>query len=278
MDVRSLKGDVHAAIFIFSCHRRHIRIKSNIISIKESDVINVNIAICDNDGIIAEYIKSLILKEEPRANTEIFASAEELENSKINFNIYFLDIKGISGMELARKIREKEKNKTKSVIIFITGYAEYMPEAFDVQAFHYLIKPVDEEKFRRIFKRARTEVQAAKKRDEEYVLLKLDGKHKKIFLKDIFYIESDNKKVAVHTKEEVFKIQGKMEDFEASLSDDFYRVHRCYLVNFAKISSYDKKEIELENGDKILLAQKKYSTFVKAYLAYAKNGGIVNVR
>ncbi|MBR3623938.1 MAG: response regulator transcription factor [Selenomonadaceae bacterium] len=241
-------------------------------------MINVNIAICDNDGIIAEYIKSLILKEEPRANTEIFASAEELENSKINFNIYFLDIKGISGMELARKIREKEKNKTKSVIIFITGYAEYMPEAFDVQAFHYLIKPVDEEKFRRIFKRARTEVQAAKKRDEEYVLLKLDGKHKKIFLKDIFYIESDNKKVAVHTKEEVFKIQGKMEDFEASLSDDFYRVHRCYLVNFAKISSYDKKEIELENGDKILLAQKKYSTFVKAYLAYAKNGGIVNVR
>jgi len=238
----------------------------------------MNIAVCDSDLTIAAYIKDLILQENSKAAVAIFASSDELIKASANFNIYFLDIKGISGMELARKIRDKENNKQRSVIIFITGYAEYMPEAFDVQAFHYLVKPIDEEKFKRVFKKAQQETQSAARQENEFVMLKIFGKNKKIFLKDIFYIESANKKVAVRTNEGVFEISGKMEDFEASLGDGFYRAHRCYLVNFAKISSYNQKEIELENGDRILLAQKKYGSFVNAYLTYAKTGGIVNVR
>ena len=61
----------------------------------------------------------------------------------------------VSGMELARHIREREETgRKRSIIIFVTGYREYMGEAFDVNAFHYLLKPLDEKKFAEVFARA----------------------------------------------------------------------------------------------------------------------------
>lgn len=71
-----------------------------------------------------------------------------------NFDIYFLDIEmdSVPGMELARHIREQEENSRKrSILIFVTGYREYMEEVFDVNAFHYLLKPLDKKKFAEVF-------------------------------------------------------------------------------------------------------------------------------
>ncbi len=100
---------------------------------------------------------------------------------------------------------------------------------------------------------------------------------KKVYLKDIFYIESANKKVIIHTKKGIMETYGKMEEWEQAAGGGFYRCHRCYLVNMEKIASYGIDMIETVNGDKLLLAQKKYTDFVRRYMNYAKNGGIVNV-
>ena len=112
---------------------------------------------------------------------------------------------------------------------------------------------------------------------ESYILLKFDNHQQKVALKDILYIESNNKRVSVHTMSNLYEVRGKMEDFELALGDLFYRCHRCYLVNFSKITAYNQNEIKVINGDKLLIAQRKYPAFVKAYLRYAKGGGIVNV-
>ena len=237
----------------------------------------MNIAVCDGDSLVAGQVKNLI-ESRIKSPVKIFSSAEELLSDKTVFDIYFLDIKGVSGLEIARQIREREKNGfAKSVIVFITGYDEYTLEAFDVNAFHYLLKPIDKGKFFKILDNAVKEIKIRKHNEENFILLKIQNRQKKVALKDIFYLESDNKKVVFHTAEGIFETQGKMEDFAKVLQDAFYRCHRCYIVNFAKISAYRQNEIELLNGDKILLAYKKYSSFVKAYLAYAKTGGAVNV-
>lgn len=62
---------------------------------------------------------------------------------------------GINGIDTAKTLREK---KEETVIIFITGIKEYVFEAFDVAAFHYLLKHVMEEKFFRVLERAAEEV------------------------------------------------------------------------------------------------------------------------
>ena len=100
---------------------------------------------------------------------------------------------------------------------------------------------------------------------------------RKISLKDILFIESQNKKVVIHTSDKIYETYGKMDAFEIVLGDLFYRCHRCYLVNLEKISAYQSDTIYLINGEKILLARKKYTDFVKTYLRYAIRGGIVNV-
>ena len=90
-------------------------------------------------------------------------------------------------------------------------------------------------------------------------------------------IESSNKKVIYHTKNGRIDTYGKMEELEKELGNSFYRCHRCYLVNMEKICAYSTDTIQVVGGDELILAQKKYTDFVKRYMRYAKDGGIVNV-
>ena len=240
----------------------------------------MRIAVCDDDRAIREELFRLIQKQVSEADIMEYQSGEELINTRGNFNIYFLDIEmgEVSGMDIARRIREQEDNgRQRSIIIFVTGYREYMEAAFDVNAFHYLIKPIDTEKFSEVFRRAWKEAAVFYEQEKKYIIVKSSGTQQKILLKNIYYIESGNKKVIFHTTNGTLEVYGKMEELEKGLGNTFYRCHRCYLVNMEKISAYSADNIQVINGDNLLLARKKYSDFIKIYMRYVKNGGIVNV-
>ena len=108
----------------------------------------MKIAVCDDDRTTREQIASLIREQEPDAEVVTFEAGEEMIKSQENFAVSFLDVemKEISGIDVAKHIREEQekRDREKSIIIFVTGYREYMEDAFDVNAFHYLVKPVDE--------------------------------------------------------------------------------------------------------------------------------------
>ena len=241
----------------------------------------MKIAVCDDDRTTGEQVALLIKEQEPDAEVITFETGEDMIKSQENFEVFFLDVemKEISGIDAAKHIREEQgkRGREKSIIIFITGYREYMEDAFDVNAFHYLLKPVDEKKFHKVFSRALKEISAKTKQEKLSVIIKHDGMQKKVLLKDIYYIESNNKKVVFHTKDGNIDTYGKMDEWENELGDSFYRCHRGYLVNLEKITAYNADTIDLINGDSLILAQKKYSDFIKAYMRYAKDGGIVNV-
>ncbi len=118
---------------------------------------------------------------------------------------------------------------------------------------------------------------ALEEQSKKYIVIKNSGTQQKIYLKDIYYIASSNKKVIYHTKNGRFDTYGKMEELEKELGNAFYRCHRCYLVNMEKICAYSADTIQVVGGDELILAQKKYTDFVKRYMRYAKDGGIVNV-
>ena len=241
----------------------------------------MKIAVCDDNRTTREQIASLIREYNPDAEIITFESGEDMIKSQDSFEISFLDVemKAITGIDVAKHMRaEQEKwEKDKSIIIFVTGYREYMEDAFDVNAFHYLVKPIDEKKFHTVFNRALKEVSAKAKQKKLSVIIKYNGMQKKVLLKDIYYIESSNKKVVFHTKDGKIDTYGRMDDWEKELGDSFYRCHRGYLVNLEKITAYNVDTIDLINGDSLILAQKKYSDFIKVYMRYAKDGGIVNV-
>ena len=241
----------------------------------------MNIAVCDDDLQTREHISKLIKNQEKDCNLFQFSSSEEMLKSVYDFDISFLDIKmgEISGIDLAKQIRtnQENNNKNKGLIIFVTSYREFMEEAFDVNAFHYITKPINEIKFAEVFSKAIKEINNAKNQLKNFIIIKHLNTKRKVYLKDIYYVESNNKKVNFHTTYGELEIYEKMDNLEKELGDTFFRSHRCYLVNMEKITEYTSNYIIVANGDRLALAEKKYCEFIKTYMRYAKNGGIVNV-
>ena len=191
----------------------------------------------------------------------------------------FLDIElatdrsGLDGMALARKIRERATG-TQPVIIFVTGYERYVFDAFDMGAFQYLLKPVNEEKFAQVFVRAVEQIAANRENPQKGRVLTLQSANtsKTIPLDSIYYIESSNHRVELHLKDGEFACYAKIGDLELELQDQFFRIHKGYLVNLSYVDGYSKTEVTLTNGERLLLSKYKYQDFVKAYLRFLKKG------
>ena len=237
----------------------------------------IKIAICDDEANIRAYLISLIRAQSCPCEIVEYASAGDCLADTQEIDLLFLDIElntdrsGLDGMALARKIRE-QVTEIQPVIIFVTGYERYVFDAFDVGAFQYLLKPVDEEKFAQVFSRAVAPIAIAKEKPGRVLTLQSANTSKTVPLDSIYYIESSNHKVELHLKNGEFACYAKIGDLELELQDQFFRIHKGYLVNLSYVAGYSKTEVTLTNGERLLLSKYKYQDFVKAYLHFLKKG------
>ena len=235
----------------------------------------IRIAICDDEAPTRAYLTSLIRAQDcPREVVE-YASAGDCLTDHRGIDLLFLDIElnaaGLDGMALARQIRAGN-SAAQPVIIFVTGYERYVFDAFDVGAFQYLLKPVDEEKFAKVFSRAVAQIGTVKEKPGRVLTLQSANASKTVLLDSIYYIESSNHKVELHLKDGEFVCYAKIGDLELELQDQFFRIHKGYLVNLSYVAGYSKTEVTLTNGERLLLSKYKYQDFVKAYLHFLKKG------
>ena len=237
----------------------------------ELQVMKLNIAVCDDEKAIREQINELIEKEKPGVCPEFYETGDSLLAAGKQFDIVFLDIQmdGTDGIETAKLLRQRDED---AILIFITGIREYVFKAFDVAAFHYLLKPIEEDKFHEVFQRAKRELEKRKKQRRETIFIKTRNRSFTLEKDSILYIESRAKKVEIHTVGENIEVYASMNEMQAQLGDGFYRCHRGYLVNMAFVAEYDSESITLNNGEYIYLAKEKYGEFVKTYMRYLRNG------
>ena len=232
------------------------------------------IAICDDEQPIREYLKSLTEKCIPDSQVRLFGSGEALLRDQTSFDVILLDVslrgedgnQTLNGMETARKIRETSN----AMIIFVTAFKEYVFEGYDVGAFHYLLKPIDEQKFTEVMDRAICQIRS--KKNVEPLVIKVGGNYVRIPVDDILYAENQARKIMLHTKskKEPYCFYEKMEVLEQKLGDRFFRSHRGFLVNLQEVARYDNSNIELKNGESVFLAKQKYNDFVTAYMKYLR--------
>ncbi len=231
----------------------------------------LKIAICDDENnqrnlIVHMVYTALNLKNKAFKIFE-FENGEKLLCTKNIFDIYFLDIKmdSLNGIDVAKKIRTINE---KSIIIFITGLKDYVFDAFDVQAFHYILKPINEDKFRKVLYSA---IKNFDKKDK-FIIAKTMKNSTKILLKDIIYIESQKRKLKVHTTYNVTEYYHKISDIEKEICENtFFRCHKSYIVNLKYVRSYDNIFITLKNSEKIYISKYKLSDFSKAFMYYLKD-------
>lgn len=234
----------------------------------------LKIAVCDDENHQRTELVFIIKKALQLKNTQYFIyqyeNGEELLQSNLEINLFFLDIKmnKLTGIETAKKIRQVNE---KAIIIFITALKEYVFDAFDVRAFHYILKPISEEKLRSVLYSALLQLEGTGK----FIIAKTISECTKIFTKDILYIEARLRKVVIHTNYDIIEYYNKLSDMEDDLKEyNFFRCHKSYLVNLKYIKSYYNTSITLKNGENIYISKHKLSDFSKSFMYYLKNEGL----
>ena len=236
-----------------------------------------NIAICeDNSTQQKNLIRMLQNWEETCSHTLQIHTYSDCESfwfaweEQMTFDILLLDIdlgqNKMTGMELARKIRKKDSKLT---IIFITGLFEYISEGYDVQALHYLIKPIEDKKLFEILDRATV----LTKSKEEYLLLENESGVQLIPHSQIIYAEAFSHNIALYQKNndqlicQYFRMS--MTELEQKLPvTEFYRCHRSYLVHLNHIQKLNKGEVVLDCDTKVPVSRSKEKHLYETFLNY----------
>ena len=153
----------------------------------------IKIAICDDEKNIRAYLSSLVRKQGAECEIAEYASADEYLLDQTEYDLLFLDIEldgaasGMDGMELARRIRGMELER-QPVIIFVTGYEKYVYDAFDVGAFQYLLKPIDEQRFAEVFDRAAAQIIFEAEQKKKTLVIQYGSESRAVPIQDIYYV------------------------------------------------------------------------------------------
>jgi DNA-binding LytR/AlgR family response regulator len=231
----------------------------------------IKIAVCDDEWQQTEYIKSLVVKwageNKIKIAIDMFGSAESFKSAWSvgeTFDILLLDIQmgAQNGVELARELRKADE---KTAIIFITGFADYMSEGYDVSALHYLVKPVKEDKLFEVLDKA---LDGLRKTSRTILFPKTCG-DMKIKAGDIMYAEVLSHTVMLYladgAKEE---FQMRISDMEKLLGDGFFKCHRSYVVSMKYVRRVTKTAMVLDDGHEIPLSRSLYDDANQAFIKH----------
>lgn len=226
------------------------------------------IAICDDEEKQRVYIKSLVerwLRQTfHHVKIQEYASSEQFlfEQAYDRTQILFLDIEmeKMDGIALAREIR---KHNRQLQIIFVTRYMEYIQEGYDVEALHYLLKPVSQEKIESVLDRAVERLKTA----DAVLLVESGGEVLRLPLKEIRFIESNQNYNIIHADND-YEVRGTLSELEAKLDEAFVRVGRSYLVNLNYVRRIGKTELILNTGEKLLVPRGSYKKLNEAFIKY----------
>jgi len=181
------------------------------------------------------------------SNLEIVASFEDgldvlkfLQVEEVDAIFLDINIPSLDGMLLASNISKFAK---KPYIIFTTAYKEHAAQAFELEAFDYILKPYEEKRIAAMLAKLEMAFQKDTGGAEE-VTTEVNRrinlrKNENIIVtdvNDIYYAEASEKVTLVYTKSEEYMMPMSISDFHNKLPQDtFFRCHRSYTVNLSKI-------------------------------------------
>lgn len=231
---------------------------------------NYKIAICDDSKEDIAYVSSIVKSWAATSRCVVdikdFHSAESFlfhYEDENDYDILLLDIEmdGINGVELAKRVRSDNKEVQ---IIFITGYNDYIADGYDVEALHYILKPVHADKLYMVLDRACEKL----KKNEEALILLVGDTMVRIPLYEIRFIEVRANYVTIHAKEDI-SVKTTLSGLADRLNEMFFKIGRSYIVNMKYIRKITKAEVFLEGADMPLpLSRGLYEPLNKAFIKY----------
>ena len=226
------------------------------------------IAICDDESDQQKYLSALVAKWSTESGhvCEIhgFSSAEEFlfeyaEDKTYDILLLDIEMKRISGIELAKQIR---RDNNRAEIIFVTSHFEFFGEGYEVDALHYLMKPISSEKIKSVLSKAVEKLSI----EPPSLVITCDNETVKLSESDIIYVEAYLHYISIYTNHGEYKLKESISAFSNKLSEDFYRTHRSYLVSIKHIVKISRTAVCVDNGTELPLARGKYDEINRAFI------------
>lgn len=233
----------------------------------------MRIAICDDQPtqvqLMKHYVDNWAKAKQIEAGCFGFSSAEEylLNSEEQQFDLLFLDIQmgSMNGIELARSLR---RHNERLAIVFVTGLREHVFEGFEVQALHYLVKPIKESDCHKCLDLALARLEEG---HERMLLINHEGEMHKLPTGGIIYIEAMAHYVQFLTKDGTYRSKMNISNLEEELADaGFYRCHRSYLVNMKYVARIGQTDVILDDGQSIPVSRQKRDGLNQAFINYYK--------
>lgn len=234
-----------------------------------------HIAIVEDESEFSEQLQAYVKQYGEENNEEFKISvfhdgAEILKDYRPCYDAIFLDIEmpHVNGMEAAEEIRKTDEDV---VLMFITNMAQYALSGYSVGALDFVMKPINyftfSMKLRRVLKRV------VKKEQEQHTLvLKLAEGMKKLDIKQIYYVEVQNRMLHYHTTDGEYIVRGTMQSAEESLEQySFVKCNHWYLVNLMHVREVKKNQATVGEHE-LEISRRNKTAFMNALTEFLGGG------
>ena len=230
----------------------------------------LNIAICDDETSMVSELETRTKRFFAETDIAKFYDGSSLLQSCTakDYDIIFLDIRmnAPDGMETARRLRSQGFD---GCLIFVTVLEDHVFDAFEVAAYDYLVKPVDDEKF------LRTMTRLQKRLTSSCLAIQKDGENRLLQLNKIVYCEVLNRKIYIHaTDGKTIDYYDTIENLERKLEQSgssFFRCHRSFLINLEHLKGFGKDIARMRGGANIPVSRLRRKELEAEIVKYLKD-------
>lgn len=239
----------------------------------------IKIAICDDSeemrGQIIRMLDSYFADKELSYTADEYCCGEDLILSLKEYNLIFMDYKfnstQMDGIEASRILRSRQCFST---LVFLTSYPDAVYESFEVNAFRFLIKPLDEKKFYAVMdafleSRIRT----------VFFHVHSDGTTYYLDQREISFVEGSGKDSIIHfiTKTSEILCHETLLSIEKRMSGDyFFRCYRSFIINLMHVKGYDRHNVFMKDESVIPLSRNKYRELMAVHSDFLANHAVVS--
>ena len=228
-----------------------------------------NVVLCDDDKRIAAQMEYFFHASTSFIKFQVVATGErliELVKEGNEFDIFVIGnmLKKKNGIMIAKELRNLG---IRSDIIFISGIDCYFYDAFEVEAFRFIKKPLDWN----VFKDSIQQVIERINKNNKYFFYKKENIIHKIAFDDIIFFESSRRMIDVVTVHGTYSYYDRLDSVESYIAQKncgFMRIHKSYLVNSHHINKYEYSKLHLSNGELLPISENKRIQIRQIFLDY----------
>ena len=232
----------------------------------------LHIAICEDEPYMASKLEQLLAayldQRALEAQIQCYPHGEALWAARTTVDLLLMDIKlpGQEGTEVVTGLRSLGLD---CPVVFITAYPQYVFQAFDLDAVHYLLKPVEAD---RLFPALDKAFQRLLQAGCPALWLPQGAGGHKLLCKDILYGEALGHQVTIHTLEGIYPYPGTLDALQAALPAHFFRCHKSYLVNLHAVTGKEAGVAHVVGGGKVLLPRRRQRALGEKLLESCQGG------